>query len=103
MSFGTAGHANELPVPGDALADRDAAEVFRAWIVRGGLQVSLQRAFDDPGAWGILLTDIARHAARIYAAERVCSETEALRKIRAMFDAEWGHPTDPGTTGAARQ
>ena len=96
-------HPRQLPIPGDALTDRASAEIFRAWIVKGGLQVSLQRGFDNPAAWGILLTDVARHAARIYAAEKVCSEADALRQMKAMFDAEWGHPTDPGKTGAARQ
>jgi Domain of unknown function (DUF5076) len=104
MSFGkAAGHPKQLPVPGDALVDRDATEIFRAWIVNGGLQVSLQRGFDTPAAWGILLTDIARHAARIYATEGICSEAEALSQIKSLFDAEWNRPTDPGRTGAARQ
>jgi hypothetical protein len=88
----------ELPIPGDAYRDPKAAEIFRAWVIDGGLQVSLQRAFDGPEVWGLLLADITRHAARIYERENVCSAAEARSRIKAMFDAEWDRPTDEGTT-----
>jgi hypothetical protein len=91
---------DELKVPPGAFEARDASEILRAWIVSGGLQVSLRRAFDEPEVWGLLLVDLARHAARIYAAERRCTEAEALEKIRSMWDAEFDAPTDPGTTFA---
>jgi hypothetical protein len=95
-------HPKELPVPGAAF-ETDSTEVFRAWIVGQGLQVSFQMGFKDPAVWGILLVDIARHAARIYEAEGVMSEEDALAAIRSMSDAEWNNMTDPGTTGQARQ
>ncbi len=69
-------------------------------VVEGGLHVSLRRAFDDPQAWGMLIADVARHAARIFAKETKLTEDEALERIRAMFDAEMDAPTDPGTTSA---
>jgi hypothetical protein len=81
------------------MADREAQEIFRAWIVEGGLQVSLQRSFDDPAVWGLLLVDIARHASRIYEAEGDCSQAEALAAIRKMWNAEINSPTDLGVTG----
>ena len=93
----------ELPIPNGAKRDRDSAEVFRAWIVGTGLQVSLQRGFDEPGMWGILLADVARHAARVYATENVCSEEEALGQIAAMLDAELNRSTDIGATEAIKQ
>lgn len=65
--------------------------------------MSLQQGFDDPRRWGILLVDVARHAARVYAAEGVMSEAEALSAIKSLFDAEWNNMTDPGSTGRARQ
>ena len=95
-------HPKELPVPAAAF-EVESSEVFRAWIVGQGLQVSLQMGFKDPAVWGILLVDIARHAARIYEAEGVMSEEDALAAIRSLFDAEWNNMTDPGTTGRARQ
>jgi hypothetical protein len=95
--------ANELPVPGAAFGDPSAQEMLRAWSIGGGLQVSLQRNFDDPAIWGLLLTDIARHAARVYARETTYSEEDALKRIKELFDAEMAKPTDLGTTNRARQ
>lgn len=89
----------ELPIPVDAKRSPDSTEIFRAWIVKGGLQVSLQRGFDDPAAWGILLADVARHASRSYAAEKVCTEADAMAAIWKMLRAEMERPTDLGTTG----
>ena len=74
--------------------------MLRAAIVDGGLHVSLRRAFDDAEAWGMLIADVARHVARIYANESPLSEDQVLERIRAMFDAEMDAPTDPGTTSA---
>jgi hypothetical protein len=92
----------ELPIPGEAFT-APSTEIFRAWIVNRDLHVSLVQGFDDPRMWGILLVDIARHAARIYEAEGVTSEAEALESIKQLFDAEWNNMTDAGRTGRARQ
>ncbi|MCR4282071.1 MAG: DUF5076 domain-containing protein [Bauldia sp.] len=88
----------EQPIPPDALASDDAVEVLRAFVVDGGLSISFTRAFDDPGMWGMMLVDIARHAARVYEKEGAMSEAEALARITDMFEAELGHPTDLGKT-----
>jgi hypothetical protein len=48
--------------------------------------------------WGMLLVDIARHAARVYAKEGVMDEAEALARIIRMFTAELTDPTDLGST-----
>jgi hypothetical protein len=88
----------EQPIPPDAIDNERAVEVLRAFVLDGGLSISFQRAFDDPSMWGMLLVDIARHAARAYATENVCSEEEALARIFAMFEAELASPTDLGTT-----
>ena len=87
----------QLSVPPDAL-DSGGQEVLRAFVVNKAVSVSLQRAFDDPAVWGLLLADLARHAARIYAQESKYSESEALAEIRDMFEAEFERPTDVGTT-----
>lgn len=47
----------------------------------------------NPAAWGLLLADVARHAAQAYGAEGVDPE-DALRRIRAAYEAEMSHPTD---------
>ena len=48
--------------------------------------------------WGMLLVDIARHAARAYGRESEYSEEEALARILEMFESEIERPTDMGTT-----
>jgi len=92
------GHPHELPIPDGAAANPAAAEVLSAWIVDGGLQVAMQRAFDEPDVWGLLLVDVARHAARIFEQEGVMSEAEALERIRKMWSAEIASATDIGST-----
>jgi hypothetical protein len=92
------GAPKEQPIPPDALANDKAVEVLRAFVVDGGLSISFTRAFDDPAMWGMMLVDIARHAARVYAKEGAMSEAEAMRRITEMFDAELGNPTDLGKT-----
>ncbi|MEJ2434507.1 MAG: DUF5076 domain-containing protein [Pseudolabrys sp.] len=88
-----------LPIP-PAAQEQGGVEVLRALIVKGKLEVALRRAFEDPDVWGLLITDVARHAARIFATETELSEDQALAKIRAMFEAELDSPTDPGSTSA---
>jgi Domain of unknown function (DUF5076) len=93
-------HPNQIELPPNARDNEDAAEILRAWIVGGGLEVSLWPAFDEPEVWGVLLVDIARHVARMYADRGDVSEEQALAAVRKMFDAEWNRPTDLGTTRA---
>jgi hypothetical protein len=88
-----------LVIPPAAL-EQGGVEVLRAAIVDGGLHVSIRRAFDDPEAWGMLIADIARHVARIYATETKMSEDDVLERVRNIFEAEMDAPTDPGTTSA---
>ena len=76
----------------------DATEVLRAFVVDGGLSIAFTRAFDEPDMWGLLLVDVARHAARAYARESEYTEEQALARILDMFEAEIARPTDMGTT-----
>lgn len=88
----------EQPLPPDVIGRGDATEVLRVFVLDGGLSMAFQRAFDEPDMWGLLLVDLARHAARAYARESEYSEEEALQRIVDMFDAELERPTDLGTT-----
>src|SRR3979490_2194513 len=88
----------EQPLPPDVMGRDDATEVLRAFVVDGGLSIAFTRAFEEPEMWGLLLVDIARHAARAYARESDYTEDEALRRIIEMFDAEIARPTDMGRT-----
>src|SRR5260221_14561525 len=87
----------ELDPPPIAAVQPKAVEVLRMWAVRDGpQQLTLITHWDDPGAWGLLLVDIARHAAQAYARTGVGRE-RALARIRDLFDAEWGPPTTDTT------
>ena len=90
---------HELDAPPDA-REKGGHEVLRCFVVDGGLSIALRRSFDEPGTWGVLLADLARHAARIYALETGVGEDEALDAIKTMFDDEWSRPTDFGVTSA---
>ena len=88
----------EQPLPPDVIGRDDATEVLRAFVVDEGLSIAFMRAFDEPDMWGLMLVDIARHAARAYARESDYTEDEALTRIITMFDAEIARPTDIGNT-----
>ena len=88
----------EQPLPHDVMDREDAVEVLRAFVVDGGLSIAFQRAFEEPDMWGLMLVDIARHAARAYSRESEYTEDEALARIVEMFNAEVASPTDLGTT-----
>jgi hypothetical protein len=88
----------QQPLPPDVMDRDDATEVLRAFVVDGGLSIAFARAFEEPEMWGLLLVDIARHAARVYARESDYTEDEALTRIIEMFEAEIARPTDMGNT-----
>lgn len=89
-----------LTLPPAAMA-QGGVEILRAALIDGGLHVSLRRVFDDPEAWGLLLADFARHAARIFATEKDIPENATVDRIRAIFDAELDAPSDgAGSTTA---
>ena len=88
----------EQPLPPDVMGREDATEVLRAFVLDGGLSIAFTRAFEEPDMWGLLLVDIARHAARAYARESNYTEDEALARIVDMFESEIARPTDLGNT-----
>jgi len=88
----------EQPLPPDVIGRDDAIEILRVFVLDGGLSMAFQRAFEEPDMWGLLLVDLARHAARAYARESEFTEEEALSRILEMFEAEIQRPTDIGTT-----
>src|SRR3979411_3187038 len=88
----------EQPLPPDVMGREDATEGLRAFVVDAVLSIAFTRAFEEPDMWGMLLVDIARHAARAYASESAFTEDEALTRIVEMFEAEIARPTDTGST-----
>ena len=88
----------EQPLPPDVMGREQILKVHVRFVVDGGLSIAFQRAFEEPDMWGMLLVDIARHAARVYAREGDYTEEDALRRIVDMFEAEIARPTDLGNT-----
>ena len=87
----------ELPIPAIARTATKATEVVRVWVADGAQHVSVATGiWSDPGAWGILLVDLARHLARAYAHSNGPEYSDALDRIKAGFDAEWSRSTDDG-------
>jgi hypothetical protein len=93
----------EQPLPPDVIGRDEATEVLRAFVIDGGLSIAFTRAFEEPDMWGLLIVDIARHAARAYAQEGDFTEDEALARIVDMFEAEIAGPTDMGSTMPRKQ
>ena len=68
----------ELTIPPAAADGRKSVELVRAWIVDDGLHCSLRPGVwpgggesYEPIGWGLLLADVARHAAdALYQADR---------------------------------
>lgn len=88
-------HKYELAPPPNANATPEAKEFLRAWAVNGGLEVSLlPEAWGQPAAWGIILSDIARHVADAYHKSEGRAKAQTMQEILAIFVAEFQSPTD---------
>ncbi len=86
---------NTLDVPPLAKTDPNAVEILRVWAAPGApQQLTLRPVWEDAGAWGLMLVDIARHVANAYSQEGKDSKA-TLARIREFFDKEWQSPTDP--------
>ncbi len=90
------GKFEALNAPPDAI-EKGGIEILRASVVDGAVSIALRRAFDDPFTWGVLLVDLARHAARVYEMETDMSAEEALAEITAGIQNELDNPSDPGS------
>jgi hypothetical protein len=94
---GNATNSRELEAPPIASSNSQAVEVLRVWAAPGQpQQLTLRTTWKDAGAWGLLLADVARHAANAYANEGQ-NKAEVLSRIRRLLDAEFSRPTDNPT------
>ena len=93
----------ELPIPLEMSTNPEAAEVLRAWVGGDGLQVSIISGFERPEIWGMLLADVARHAARAFEGDGICSAEAAMERIVDVLAAELTSPTDEGSTDPMRK
>ncbi len=84
--------SNALAEPPNA-KKTGAMEVLRVWAVPGEVQqLVLKTTWKEPGAWGLLIADIARHAAKAYANDGK-NEAEVFARIWQFAQAEVSGPT----------
>jgi hypothetical protein len=87
----------ELEPPPVASQSEQSVEVLRVWAAPGQAQeVALKTTWKDAGAWGLMLADVARHAANAYEGEGR-DRAEVSARIRQLWDAEFANPTDEPT------
>jgi len=92
--FGKRSHKKALDVPPIAENDPEAIEVLRVWAAPGSpQQLTLRTTWEDPGAWGLLLVDVARHAIKAYENEGR-DPRDVLMRLKELWNAEWEEPTD---------
>lgn len=72
---------------------------MRAWVANEGLHVSLwiPDGWQDPGHWGIVLTDVMRHLADAYQKSQGIDPKTTIARIHEMMQAEITSPTDKPT------
>ena len=89
--------AHELAVPPKVAADKNAAELIRAWASGGGLVCRLNptaRPKDQaPIARGIPLSDVERHVADALQQSHHLDKPALLARMGEMFDTELDRPT----------
>lgn len=90
----------ELPIPAAATMDEKSVELVRVWAANGEQHVSIAHPmWDDPGAWGLILADLARHVALAYQQARGADPAAVRSRIKAAFEAEWAEPTNEHSGG----
>jgi hypothetical protein len=84
-----------LPHPPRAEFHDDSAEVLRAWIIAGGLEISIHPSHwkDRPEQWGRLLADAAEHMADAISEETGRSRSEVLKQITDSLRDFLEHPS----------
>ncbi len=96
-------HPRQLLIPGPAAGDSRAVELLRVWAAGGKQHVSIATGiWDDPASWGIMLVDLARHLANAYEQTKGMDRAATIARLKAGFDAEWGHATDEPTGGIVK-
>ena len=92
------GASKQLTIPNAALMDDKSLEIARLWVIENAAHVSLRVGiWEDPGTWGIMLADLARHVANAYAQDEGLDREETLGRIRTVLAAEMKSPTDNPT------
>ncbi len=87
--------SDQLRVPEPARTDARSFELLRVWIAHEDQHVSLRvGVWKEPEAWGMMLSDLARHIAAAFEQSEKRDPVETLARIKAAFDTETDNPTD---------
>jgi hypothetical protein len=85
-------HRKELPVPAAAVRADNGRELIRAWATDTDQHISVSTdLWDDPGVWGVVLSDLACNIADSYG-----NYSESLARMRQGVEAEWQASIDSG-------
>ena len=89
----------ELCIPDGVEVDPQATEMLRLWAANNKLNVSINlgcyhdQGHDEASAWGVILTDLARHVAHGLAQRYDKNEVDEAKKIIEGILAELDSPT----------
>ncbi len=86
----------ELGIPPGAETDPKSGEIVRAWVAHGGLHCSINPGAwekDEAIGWGILLSDVARHAADALAKLKGRDRRAFLSEVQRVFNDELDAPS----------
>ena len=80
--------ARTLRVPEELARRRAALEILRVFLDDGRPVATFRGVvWDDPGAWGLLMADLAGQLAEAYEAEHSLEPSEVIERIRQGFVA----------------
>lgn len=88
-----------LEPPDGIESDPNATEMLRLWAANSKLNVSInigiyeQKGYDEAKAWGIIMSDFARHVAKAISQRNQKNEEQEMAKIRDSFLAEINMPS----------
>lgn len=97
---------SELAIPPSALSDANAHELIRAWAAHKGLHCSLNVGSwgdNERVAWGVVLSDVARHVADAMRQQKGWDKAQTIREIRRVFNEELDSPTAEAEGGFLKQ
>lgn len=88
-----------LVIPPAAQRDERPVQLFSPWAAEKGLHCNMNIGMwpdggrDEPTAWGILLSDVARHIVNALQEQHSLAPADTLADIRQAFDRELDGPT----------
>jgi hypothetical protein len=88
-----------LVVPPAAQRDENSVQLLSAWSAEKGLHCTMNIGMwrdsgrDEAAAWGILLSDVARHVVNALREQYGANSSDTLANIRKAFDRELDEPT----------